>query len=64
MPKTRAEMKAELQVEAERLFAAGVRAMNADDLGGLRGVVLSLRELLPPMEREQEAYGDRSTVTL
>ena len=50
--------------EAERLFSQGVRAMNENDLDGLRAAVQQLWELLPPAEKAEAQNKLGSTVDL
>jgi molecular chaperone DnaK len=50
------------RAEAERLFSQGVRAMNENDVNGLRNSVQQLRELLPVTEREHGPFSGRSTL--
>jgi molecular chaperone DnaK len=52
------------QAEAERLFAMGTRAMNQNDIDGLRAVNQQLRALLPPAERSKADNSLGSTVRL
>ena len=50
--------------EADRLFASGLRAMNQNDINGLRASVKGLWELLPPREKDQAQNSLGSTVRL
>lgn len=48
------------RAEAERLFSMGVRAMNSNDLNGLRAAVQQLWELLPTVEAQKAQAGNNS----
>ncbi len=52
------------RAEAERLFSMAVRAMNANDLNGLKAAVQQLFQLLPPAERDRVQNTLGSTVQL
>ena len=52
------------QAEADRLFSMGARAINQNDINGLRAIVQQLRELLPPAEKAKAENSLGSTVQL